>query len=409
MNWLTVAVYIPYMRKKATVESAEQRVWELIQAEDKNSEFIGLSPISKAANMIACYIHDGKDSESVRAHGETIFQYFWMNGEGMACNLSDGIQVWDTSLAVQAIAAAGGAGNPRFQSTVIKAHEFLEDHQLLDDVQDQEMCCRGHRKGGWPFSTKYQGYMISECTGEGLRSILQLQEAFQLDLKKRVTADRLHNAVDCLLNLQNDTGGFGVYEKRQGSLKLAWLEMGEFSGKTMVTYDYVECTTAVVSALASFSEFYPDYRKEEVQTARTRGLEFIKSSQKPYGGWHGAWGVCFTYAGMFALESLALAGETYSNSEPSRKGCTFLVSKQRDDGGWGESYLSFQKEEYIDHEDAQVVQTAWACLGLMHAEYPDRTPVKRGLKLIMSRQQSKGHWLPEQYEGGVGDGYVQFH
>ncbi|KAI9148933.1 CcqE [Paramyrothecium foliicola] len=408
MNWLTVSVYIPYIRKRATVETAEQRVWELIKAEDENTEYIGLSPLSKAVNLIACFIHDGPDSASVKAHKATMTQYFWMTSEGMACNLSDGIQVWDTSLAIQAIAATGLEEKPKYQNAVIQAHGFLEDHQLQENVKDQEKCYRWHRKGGWPFSTKYQGYMISECTGEGLRSILQLQEISRLDLPKPLPLERLQDAVDCLLNLQNDTGGFAVYEKRQGSLNLAWLEMGEFSGKTMATYDYVECTTAVVSALAWFGKFYPKYRAEEIETVKRRGLDFIKRSQKPHGGWYGAWGVCFVYAGFFALETLALSGETYGNSAHSKKGCDFLISKQKEDGGWGESYRSFREEEYIDHEYSQVVQTAWVCLGLMYAEYPDKEPIKRGLRLIMSRQQVKGNWLQEQFEGGVGDGVISY-
>lgn len=41
---------------------------------------------------------------------------------------------------------------------------------------------------------------------------------------------------------------------------------------------------------------------------------------------------------MFAIESLALEGETYQNSSSVRKACEFLLSKQMDDGGWGESY-----------------------------------------------------------------------
>ena len=41
---------------------------------------------------------------------------------------------------------------------------------------------------------------------------------------------------------------------------------------------------------------------------------------------------------MFALESLSLVGETYETSESARRACDFLVSKQRADGGWGESY-----------------------------------------------------------------------
>ncbi len=41
---------------------------------------------------------------------------------------------------------------------------------------------------------------------------------------------------------------------------------------------------------------------------------------------------------MFALESYEFAGETYETSESARRACDFLVSKQRADGGWGESY-----------------------------------------------------------------------
>lgn len=41
---------------------------------------------------------------------------------------------------------------------------------------------------------------------------------------------------------------------------------------------------------------------------------------------------------MFALESLALNGETFATSERVRRACEFLLRRQMDDGGWGESY-----------------------------------------------------------------------
>jgi lanosterol synthase len=46
-----------------------------------------------------------------------------------------------------------------------------------------------------------------------------------------------------------------------------------------------------------------------------------------------------------------------------------------------------------------VVQTAWAVLGLMEAEYPDKEPIRRGIQLIMDRQQANGEWLQEAIEG----------
>lgn len=43
--------------------------------------------------------------------------------------------------------------------------------------------------------------------------------------------------------------------------------------------------------------------------------------------------------------------------------------------------------------------TAWALIGLMKADYPDIEPIRKGIKLIMERQQPNGEWLQEAIEG----------
>lgn len=58
---------------------------------------------------------------------------------------------------------------------------------------------------------------------------------------------------------------------------------------------------------------------------------------------------CFTYATMFSVESLALAGETYGNSDHARRACDFIIGKQMNDGGWGESYK------------VSLFEIVWAC------------------------------------------------
>ena len=71
------------------------------------------------------------------------------------------------------------------------------------------------------------------------------------------------------------------------------------------------------------------------------GFEFeVKILMSNNIGRYGGWGVCFTYAAWFALSGLAAVGKTYSNCKTVRKGVDFLLSKQKANGGWGESYLS---------------------------------------------------------------------
>lgn len=42
--------------------------------------------------------------------------------------------------------------------------------------------------------------------------------------------------------------------------------------------------------------------------------------------------------------------------------------------------------KYVEHEKTQVVQTAWATMALIYAEYPHPEPIERAVKMVMSRQ-----------------------
>ena len=59
------------------------------------------------------------------------------------------------------------------------------------------------------------------------------------------------------------------------------------------------------------------------------------------------WGICFIYGTWFALGGLAAAGKTYYDCAAVRKGVEFLLTAQKEDGGWGESYLSCPKKVHI--------------------------------------------------------------
>ncbi|KAA8912435.1 terpenoid cyclases/protein prenyltransferase alpha-alpha toroid [Sphaerosporella brunnea] len=376
---------------------ARRHVYDLICREDENTLYCCLGPVNNPLNFIARYLTEGEGSHAVKMHRETLKEFLWMKHEGMLMNGTDGVQTWDTSFLVQAVVECELTQEAEFKEMLIKALEFLENQQIRENCPEMDKCYRQQRKGAWAFSKKSQGYTVSDCTAEGLKAVLMLQTT--PDMPKLVSDRRCMDAVDVMLTMQNADGGFASYEPIRAGSWLEHLNAAEVFGKIMVEYSYPECTTAVVTALALFREHFPSYRSHEIESTIRRAIGFIKSAQRADGSWYGAWGICFNYANMFALESLALIGEVWENSSVARKACEFILSKQMDDGGWGESYLSSVKGEYIHHKHSQVVNTAWACIALMNAKYPHKEPIERGINLLRSRQQQNGEWLQEAIEG----------
>ncbi|ETS80174.1 hypothetical protein PFICI_07703 [Pestalotiopsis fici W106-1] len=397
-NWFLVNIWNPYCRTKGLVEKAEAWCSKLIDMEDANTDFADLAPVNAAMNTIVCYIRDGPGSYTVRRHVERLEDSLWVKDEGMLSNGTNGVQNWDTAFAIQAVVDAGLAEDPRWKPMLTRALEFLDSQQIRENCEDQEVCYRQQRKGAWGFSNKVQGYAVSDCISEAVKSVILLQKTH--GYPELLNDQRIFDAIDTLLTYQNASGACSSYEPTRGSELLEMLNAAEVFGKIMVEYDYVECSTAVITALSLFNKYWPDYRADDIKKFKDRVLVYIKKAQYPHGGWYGNWGICFTYATMFALESLSSVGETYETSPHAKKACEFLLSKQRADGGWSESYRSCESNTYHEHPmGSQVVMTSWALIGLMHAKYPDIEPIKKGIKLVMERQQPNGEWLPEAIEG----------
>lgn len=138
--------------------------------------------------------------------------------------------------------------------------------------------------------------------------------------------------------LQNAEGGWATYELMRGNRLLELLNPSEVFGDIMIDYPYVECTSASVQALLSFQKDFPHHRKSEIRDSIARGIKFIEKIQRKDGSWYGSWGVCFTYGTWFGVEGLVAVGRTYDSCSHVRRACDFLVSKQMESGGWGETF-----------------------------------------------------------------------
>lgn len=342
--------------------------------------------------MLCIIFTEGKDSKHLKKHLERCADYFWLSKDGMKCGGQVGSQFWDTAFMFQAMMCS--QKEKGYKKVLDKTFEFIDNSQTLENPKDYQKYYRHQQKGGFPFTCKGQGWIVSDCTAEGLKCVL-------LGIKKgyyKFKSERIYDGIDILLSLQNSTGGWATYENSRGSTYLELLNPASVFKDIMIDYDHVECSSSSIQALAMFREQFPKYRTNEVNYSIQRGIDFIKKIQKPDGSWYGNWAVCFTYGTWFAILGLLAAGEK-KDSKEIQKGCEFLVKNQMKDGGWGESYLSCVNLKYTESKRSQIVNTSWALLALMAADYKENSVVDKGIESLLKRQYENGDFPQENISG----------
>ncbi|RCV32927.1 hypothetical protein SETIT_7G042300v2 [Setaria italica] len=379
-------------------ERAMKNLMEHIHYEDENSNYVGLCPINKALNMICCWI-EKPNSKEFRQHLPRIQDFLWLAEDGMKSKVYVGCHSWETALIVQAICGTGLT--EEFCSALQKAHEFLKNAQVTQNLPDYKSYYRERTKGSWTLTNGENFWPIADTTAESLKAVLLLSNINPELVGDPIKEERLYDAVDCLLSYVNKDGTLSSAECKRTTSWVEFINPSESFRNIIVDYPYPECTSSLIQALVLFRGICPMYRHEEIEKIIKRGASFLEKTQRKDGSWYGSWAVCFTYATFFAIKGLVAAGRMYHNSLSIRKACNFLLSKQLITGGWGENYLSCQIEEYVCSGSPHAVNTAMAMLALLYAgqiEY-DPTPLYRAAKELINMQMEGGEFPQQEIVG----------
>jgi lanosterol synthase/protostadienol synthase len=369
-----------------------------IEAEVQNTNYLCVAPVSFASNMLALFHAHGPKSHWMDGMKERIIDPMWMCREGMAASGTNGTSLWDTVFTVQAAIDGGLARRPENRDVMLKALQFIDVSQIRENPLGMSHVYRQATKGAWPFSTRDQAYAVSDTTSETVRCVIQLQETGVVP--KLISDDRLKEAVDLILAMQNRGGGYSAFEPIRAPKALELLNITELYENVMTDNLYPECTSSVLMCLDTFSKSFPDYRPIAIEKCMLGCVKYLQESQYPEGGWIASWGICFTYATMFALQGLECFGYTESNNDMCQKACEFLLKHQNADGGWGEDLASIKHKRYVyDPNGSQVTCTAYAVTGLIAARCTNRDALKRGVGWLVTQQRRTGEWRQTALEG----------
>ncbi|MFN3960438.1 MAG: squalene--hopene cyclase [Parvularculaceae bacterium] len=297
--------------------------------------------------------------------------------------------VWDTILTL--LAFDDCHLNERYPEAVEKALDWVLDQQVLRKG-DWSVKLPKTAPGGWAFEYKNYFYPDTDDTAVALIALSQFRG-------RGPRAERIERAirlgVDWLVAMQSKGGGWGAFDKdndKKFLTKIPFCDFGE-----ALDPPSVDVTAHIVEAFGKLG-------LGSNHPSMVAALDYLRREQEQDGSWFGRWGVNYIYGTGAVLPALEAIGEDMSAPYVSRA-CDWLLSRQQENGGWGESCASYMDPEMSGRGKATASQTAWALMGLIAANRPgDRDAIERGLAFLIERQ-SNGTWKEPEYTGTGFPGY----
>jgi squalene-hopene/tetraprenyl-beta-curcumene cyclase len=241
---------------------------------------------------------------------------------------------------------------------------------------------------GWAFEFANEFYPDIDDTAMVLLALLHAKAS---NPKAQAATER--RAINWLLAMQSSDGGWAAFDVDNNWAVLNRVPFADHNA--MLDPTCPDITGRVLECLSR--------RGLAGHEAVRRGVAYLLQAQEKDGSWYGRWGVNYIYGSFLAMRGLAASAAgapTGPLKEAIDKAAQWLKTIQNQDGGWGESCASYDKDCFAPAPSCPS-QTAWAVLGLRAAGETNAPAAKRGLDYLLSRQNPDGSW-PEEATTGTG-------
>jgi squalene-hopene/tetraprenyl-beta-curcumene cyclase len=293
--------------------------------------------------------------------------------------------VWDTALALNAVAIAGVPGH---ESAVAKAARWLLEREVRRPG-DWSLLNPKLEPAGWFFEYRNGFYPDVDDTAMVLMGLARSGQAWGPGRRDESLIPAAQRGLRWLLGMQNKDGGWAAFDRDINREVLTKVPFADHNA--MLDPSCPDITARVLEALGQFGYRFghPPVR---------RALAFLERTQDRRGCWPGRWGVNYVYGTWQVLAGLEAIG--FDMRHPmARRAVAWLEKVQQANGGWGESCASYDNPSLAGQGNVTASQTAWALLGLIAAGEGTGDAVRRGIEYLMRTQQQDGNWLEEEFTG----------
>lgn len=372
----------------------------VLEHQDEEGDWAGIYP-AKAHSLLALKLEGWSvDSSPSRRGLEALERFCWRDaqGERMQASVSP---VWDTVLMTIGLCDASlSAARPYTQRSM----DWVKGNQILDTRGDWYVYRPQLAPGGFCFQYFNRYYPDLDDTAATLLAMVKQ------DHSSIYTAPVLR-ATEFLLGLQSTDGGWGAYEVDNNSL---WLNKIPFSDMDCLCDPATaDITGRVLEAWGLILEYGATEKGlssdliARIHHSADRAVAFLEATQESFGGWFGRWGVNYIYGTSNVLCGLD-RWVTLDERIPQMvaPAVQWLKSVQNEDGGWGETVLSYKDIDLAGRGPSTASQTAWALMGLLPFVSVTDKVVTRGVRYLLrmqtERPQVGGSSWNEPYFTGVG-------